>query len=259
MKNFLCFTILLAFAMSAFAQDDFDLPSDKDTPVFTFDYSGGFRMRPPEGFVRKPQLQIFPDGRVLRSPNAPNLPSSEIVITQVELQAFLKTVVDEYEFYGVDPAEIKAEIEKTDKRIMIADAPNVDVSILLGQGSHEVSIYAVSFAARQFPDIKQLANMAEIEKLCRKMIAVTELGGYEKLENAVAKVNEKLAAEHAELPEMTADQLQYASKDIEGKVIASFNTRVDANGKSASVRANYVRKKDGSEEVTVNIYPINNR
>jgi hypothetical protein len=259
MKNLLTLAVLAVLSVSATAQEEFDLPSDKDTPVLKFDYSGGFRMRPPEGFVKKPQLQIFPDGRVLRSPNGPNLPSSEITITQEELQSFLKSVVTENQFYEIDPEAIQAAIKATGKRIMIADAPNVDVSVVLGQGTHEVSIYAVSHASRQFPEIEALANMAKIEKLCRQMISTADLGGFEKRDAMIAKVNEKLAADHPEIPEMTREHLQYANKTGEGNVSASLSTQVESDGKRASVRANYVRKADGSEEVTINIYPINNR
>ena len=259
MKIFLSLLILFVVGIPAVAQEEFDLPTDKNTAVFTFDYSGGFRMRPPEGFVKKPQLQIFPDGRVLRSPNGPNLPSAEIKLTQEQLQAFLDSVVTEYSFYDVDPEGIQAAIKKTGQQIMIADAPNVDVSILLGQGRHEVSVYAVSHAARQFPDIKPLANLAAIEKLCRRMISVADLGGFEQLDAAIAKVNEKLAADHPKIPRMTVEQLQFASKTNDKSVSASFSSTADIDGNSSAVRANYVRKADGSEEVTVNIYPIRKR
>ena len=256
MKLLLGITTILATAVTGLSQEAFELPTDDSVPVFTFDYSGGFRMRPPEGFVRQPQLQIFPDGRVLRSPNMPDLPSAEITISEEKLNEFLDAVVNQHKFYEIDAQEIKDAIEKTGKPLMIADAPNLDVAINLGQGTHEVRLYAASFAATQHPDIEPLADLVAIEKLSRRLVAVANLGGYDRLDRAVEQVNLKLANEHPEIPAFNEDQLQFASKNIQGVTTATFSAKVVSEEKSAVVRASYSIKNDGKEEVRVDLYPV---
>lgn len=256
MKLLLCVTIVLATAITGTSQESFELPTDDNVAVFTFDYSGGFRMRPPEGFVRKPQLQIFPNGRVLQSPNGPNLPSAEITISQDQLTEFLDAVVNQYNIYEIDGDEIKKEIEKSGKGLRIADAPNLDVAINLGQGTHEISVYAASFAATQHPDIEALANLAKIEKLSRRMVAIAHLGGFDRLDAAVNQINAKLAEDHEGIPEMTVEQLQFASKNIQGVTKATFSSKVVAEEKSTVVRASYSIKSDGTEEVRIDLYPV---
>ncbi len=256
MKTLASILLVLLASIALKAQEAFELPTDNDTPVLTFDYSGGFRMRPPEGFVKLPQLQIFPNGRVLRSPNGPNMPSSEITLNEDQLNAFLEDVVNQHKFYEIEADAIRSAIEKSGKQVRIADAPSLDVSINLGQGTHEVSVYAVSFSARQFPDIEPLANLAAIEKTCRHLLAVTDLGGFENLEKSIEQVNEKLAKDHPEIPAMTVDNLQFASKN-QGVTTASFNSTVEENGKTTTIRGTYTIKADGSQEVQINLYPQN--
>lgn len=245
--------MVLITSLGAAAQEAFELPTDKETPVLTFDYSGGFRVRPPEGFVKKPQLQIFPDGRVLRSPNGPNLPSSEIMLSEEQMNAFLESVVNDHKFYEIEPEKIRTEIEKSGDPLRIADAPNLDITINLGQGTHEVSVYAVSFAAQQHPDIKSLADLAAIEKTCRRLLSITDLGGFENLETAIATVNAKLKVDYAEAPEMTVENLQYASKN-QGIVTAAFMTTME-EPEPITIRVTFKKMPDGTEEAQINAYP----
>lgn len=256
MKFLFGLILVLVTATHGLTQESFELPTDKEVAVFVFDYSGGFRMRPPEGFVRKPQLQIFPDGRVLVSPNAPNLPSAEITISEEKLNEFLDAVVNQFNIYDIDANEIKKEIEKSENRIMIADAPNLDVSINLGQGTHEVSLYAASFSATQHPEIEALANLVKIENLARRMVAIANLGGFDRLDNAIEQINAKLKADHEGLPEMTVDQLQFASKNIQGVTTATFSSKVVTDEKSTVVRASYSVNAEGTESVRIDLYPI---
>lgn len=257
MKTILALLLALVFAACGIAQEDFEMPTDETVALFSFDYSGGFRVRPPAGFVKQPQLQIYSNGRVLRSPSGPDLPSAEFTMTPEQLRAFLDSVVNKHKFYEITAEGIKEAIDATKKRILIADAPNVDAMVRLGRGEHHVSIYAVSFAARQFPEIKALADMAAIEKSCRQLMAVADFGGFENVDLAVQKVNEEIARTHPELPEMNKDQLQFASTGRDGTLNASFTTQVKQDDIHAAVRATYTLKKGGKPTVKINVFPIN--
>lgn len=236
-------------------QVDFELPNDNSVPVLTFDYSGGFRMRPPAGFVKKPRLQIFPDGRVLKSPNGPDLPSSEMKLTDEQFQKLLNRFVNELKFYEIRQDDIAEQIRKTGEKILIADATNVDVTMNLGKGRHSVSVYAVPFVHRQFPDIEPLANLSKIEKECQRLVAVCDLGGYEKLAAVIKSVNEKIKAENPKLKEVTEEKLLYVSVR-EQVTNVSFGDQYEVDGKGVSVRVDMTIHPDDEDQIKINVYPI---
>ena len=209
--------LFFGICCSAVAQEGFELPAEGDTPIFTMEFgTAGLRMprkNPlPADWVKKPYLQIFADGRVLKSPNAPEYPAYEIQLNEEELNAFLDKVVNEHKFYEIDLDEIakeKAEAAKGKGGIGIAprmaDAPGITFSMELGRGSHSYQTSSAKSSARLYPNIEALQNIVAIENAARRMVFVAVAGGFDNLERALEKVNEGLEAEGHE--PMTMDLL----------------------------------------------------
>jgi len=226
---------------SAVGQEVFELPAEKDTPVFTMKFSSAGLEMPrknplPADWVKKPYLQIFADGRVLNSPNAPEHPAYEIQLNEEELNAFLNKVVNEHKFYEIDLKKIekqKAEVAKGRGGVgivpIMADAPTITFSMELGRGNHTYQISSAKSSARHFPDIEGLQNAVAIEDAARRMVHVAIGGGFENIERALEKVNEGLETDGHE--PMTMNELARCSeRDGVTTIIFSWKNR-DAQGR----------------------------
>lgn len=219
-------TLCLCICCSAFAQEDFELPNDETTPVFSMEYVGGMRAprrNPlPEGWEKKPYLQIFADGRIVNSPNAPEYPAYEIQLNEAELNEILSQIVTENKFYEIDVEQIKKEQAAAGRRAIIADAPALKFSMELGRGTHSFRFMTPSSSATQHPNIEALQHVAAIEKIGKRLVAVAIGGGYENIERALGKVNEDL--EKDGIDPLTMDDLSYC-RERDGVISITFNKK----------------------------------
>lgn len=211
----------VAIVSTAHAQDPLKLPESEKVVIFKMDFSGGLQM-PAAKVAKDPYLQIFADGRVLYSPNSPKHESAEFKLNEQQLNALLVELVDERKFFDIDSKDIAADIKATGQHVMVADAPTVELAMELAERDHEISVYAPSFAATQFPNIESLQHVAKLEKLGRRLVLIAKMGGYERVETALAKVNEELKKKELQL--MTVEELQ-SCKTKDGKTTITFNRK----------------------------------
>ena len=246
--------LFFGICCSAVAQEGFELPAEGDTPIFTMEFgTAGLRMprkNPlPADWVKKPYLQIFADGRVLNSPNAPEYPAYEIQLNEEELNAFLDKVVNELNFYEIDLEKIakeKAEANKGGVGIAprMADAPGITFSMELGRGSHSYQTSSAKSSARHYPNIEALQNIVAIENAARQMVFVAIAGGQANVEHALELVNEALEAKGRE--PMAIDALS-SCFDRNGVVEISFIQGIvcgkfTVDGDRETVKISFLRK-----------------
>lgn len=203
MKKYLLGALFLALCSSAIAQEEFDLPTDKNAPILTMEFSGGFRMPEPDGFVKKPHLQILANGRVVHSPNSPDYEATEYQMTEEELNEFLESVVNEHSVYEIDGDEIREEFMGAGHRMMMADAPTTRLGIYLGRGEHTISLLALSSITRQMPDHEAAANLSKIVEKCRYLVKLADIGGHEELQRYTELANAEMEKNGQEPFEVT--------------------------------------------------------
>ena len=205
----------------ATAQDKVKLPESETTAVFKMEFSGGFSGPLPKT-PREPFLQIFADGRVVAPPNLPDGEPNEFQMTPEQLQTFLKQVVNDNKFYELDTDKIKEDVAAAGPAAVIADAPTLKISMDLPRGTHSVSAYTPRSTANQLTKVKSIKHVANIEDLGRKLTLVAKVGGYEKVEDALSKVNEQLKEKGLDL--MTMNEL-YTCKEKDGILTINFNRK----------------------------------
>ena len=102
-------------------------------------------------------------------------------ISQDELQDILRFAIDDNRFFDIDPKKAKAEVaasqQKSGRIFAIADAPNTSIRIQADGKDYTVEYYALSLAADQYPDVKELGQLAAIQKRLQHMISVLRDGG----------------------------------------------------------------------------------
>jgi hypothetical protein len=83
------------------------------------------------------------------------------------LQDLMRFIVDEQDFFSIEADAITARIQQIGARdgrlFVVADAATTHVSITLQDRKHKVTLYAVGFAARLFPEIDALQRLRRIE------------------------------------------------------------------------------------------------
>ena len=258
MKLVLSFTLVLFSAASGFGENgadevNFKLPKTNDVPILVMDYVGGFRQQPARGFVRKPQLQVFPDGRVVRSQNTPQIPGAELKLTDKQLKAFLKEVIIDSKVYEISEADIKEQMADGGARAMIADAPTLKLSVNLGDVEHTVSVYALSFVARRHPKITPLANLARIEKACKRLMSIADLGSFEKLNEVLAIANKQLKKEgHGS---MATTDLYYVLKRASGATSIYFRKVMGKDNNRSNIQVKITADADGKMTTKVTASP----
>lgn len=256
MKQIFALAIAVSFfglLTSAHGQDPLKLPTSETAAVFEMEFSGGFRRPDPAGWVKKPYLQVFADGRVVNNPNSPQLQAYEFKLKPEQLRNFLKQVVIDNKFYEIDTDKIKQEMAATGQRVLIADAPSLSISMELAQGSHQTRVYALSSVAKQHPKIKGLQQLEKIQRLGRQLVYTATAGGYDQVEKALKKVNQQLKEKGLDL--MTLDEL-YTCRQKDGVLTINFNRKYyQPNGRWRDwINAKFTAKGDEEDvEIKTNI------
>ena len=204
------------------AQDKIKLPESETTAVFTMKYTSRSGMSIPKGKVRQPFLQIFADGRVVTPPKLNEEKANEFQLKPEQLQDLLKQIVNKNQFYELDTDKIKADVTAAGPIPVMADAPTLELSMELPRGSHAVSAYTPRSTSKQLPKVKSIKQIANIEGLGRQLSLVASVGGYEKLEQALSKVNEQLNEKGLDL--MTVNEL-YTCNRKDGILTINFNRK----------------------------------
>ncbi len=192
------------------------LPMDPETVVFQLSYTGGYRMAPPKGFERTPRIRVFADGRVVTGRNTPDQEVFEMRLDDRRLHELMEEVVNIHEAFSIDSGAIRNAIEATGRRIMIADAPNTEITIELADRKHTVSAYAVTYCAGSFPEVEELQRLLKIEKISHRLFAMAQLGGQKVLDAIVEFGNAELAKGEFSGLKLTNESME-SSRKIDGE------------------------------------------
>lgn len=165
------------------------LPENPESPVISLDFKGGLKPRQPNN----PHLLITSSGEgFLGSPYGVSQPIN-FKISQDEIQDILKFIIDENHFFSFDPDAVQEKIDeelnkpiagdnKNSKRVFaVADAPTILIRVEADGRDHTVEYYALTFAARQFPNITELQQLLTIQKRLQHLTSVIRAGGEQAL------------------------------------------------------------------------------
>jgi hypothetical protein len=251
----IAFSVLLVSSNDSFSADEkYVFPKDKEVPVLTLASSGGFRIRQP--VKPEPLVSIYADGRVVAGKTNPNVASSEWKMTPKQLKTLLDFCVKKNDLLSHTSAAIKAAIDGTGKRVMIADAPNTDIAININGKNHKVSVYALFFVARQFGKVESIKQVSAIEKELKRFHTLAVLGGPKELAKLLKLANEEMAAKDKQAPKFTAKNVTYAQKTVNGKTQMSMShNEKDAKGLTTASFSVQVALEEGEEPlVTPRVY-----
>ena len=252
--------VIVWLPCSVFAQEEklteeelasIQLPMDPEDPVFEFDSFGGMRMAVPKDFKATPGLRVYGDGKVVAGSSRPSVKVCTQMISEEQLNQFLHYVANKQKFYEMTTEDLNQKMADSGQQIMLADAPTSRFSINLQRGANSVEIYALNFVVRKFIEIEEFRNLFEIEKRCRKMIAVCRLGNELQTQRLLEELNSALKAKHPDLAPFAAADVRYATRYVDGKFEASFRKIYDADGdrptRVVNVRINRQTDDDPSE------------
>ena len=230
-----------------------ELPTDNNTPIIVYDTTGGYGVKDPEGFKPEPMLQIFPDGRVVAGRNNPKAARSQWKMPADDLQKLLQRIVRDREFFETSSDDIAQQIKATGKRVLLADASTSEITVNLPQGNQTVSVYAVSFAAKQFRQIDPLVFLAATNVELMELRHRASLGTDEQAASLLSEINEAFAEEFPGVGKFTVSDLQSAYKRSEGALTVSLKRDFKSQKSTRSIRATF-KQDSGEEEPKIKFY-----
>jgi hypothetical protein len=199
-----------------------ELPGDATTAVITFDHIGG-------GILRKdkePQLIIRANGAVVIGDPYGLGKRVETKIPVAQLQALLRFIVQEQHFFDFDEAKVKAAIQEEMKKkgvgIAVGGGSTTVIRIKTAAKEHEARYYALGTFAKQYKDIKALAQLEAVEQRLTRVVNESVAGGPEEIAKLLALVNDRLKKEYPDAPPLTAAELQSARWQGQDTLIVRF-------------------------------------
>ncbi len=226
------------------------LPKQQENPVFVFDMAGGFRRVP----KTTPDLQIFADGRVIATKDKEEF---KFKLTEQQLQEWLKFVVEETQIYQINSEQLVEAMKQAGQlpSRIIADAPTSEFKLDLPRGKHDVSVYALSLAVKNHPQLDALKNLMQLQHRCFNLTAVHRLG--DRLKPILDAVNAEIKKQELPLePVVEAEVFSFSEKDT-GRMQVSFVRPQPnpENDRQPSINLVYFRK-DAQSEPTLRVYGL---
>lgn len=173
-----------------------ELPVDKKTPVLVLDHRGGFGPPRPSD---KPFLTIRADGTIDAWHLAPG-PK----LTPAEVQELLRFAIEKHKLMEFDR---KAVEKKAKGGAYITDASDTIITIAIKGKKHTARYYASTWAAQQFPAIKELQDLEAVRKRLQSLWCARRLGGKAAAKRVVDLANAELKKRHPKEPPLVLDDL----------------------------------------------------
>ena len=150
-------------------------------------------------------------------------------VSHMQVQQLLDFIVEENHFFDIDVTAIQRQIReeqnKTGRLFAIADAGESIIRVCSGKHQKEVKFYALSHAARQFPEISALQRLYAIEQEIKRMATWVRIGGDEGAQSVLALVNGYLSRKHPDIEPLTLENLSGAVTDPGGNLTVYFSRR----------------------------------
>jgi RNA polymerase sigma factor (sigma-70 family) len=228
------------------------LPADPKAAVITVNSTGTSRRRQRE----EPVLVIRADGTLTVGDPYGIGDACEGKITPRELEDLLRFIIKDKAFFDFDRAATQQAVAdramKAGFATVIKDASTTIIRVQADGQDKEVRYYGLATFATQYPDIKSLAQLSDIERRLYVVKSTALAGGAEVISNSVKLANESLQRDHPKLALFTLDDLQNVRRTPDGKTtIVSFFRR-DAKDDSL-VRADIMRMEAEQPKVFVKV------
>ena len=165
----LCF----AAALRLSAQDKvaIPLPRDGSTTIVVLDYRGGYG---PERKNQEPVLAIHADGNATVVDPTDERPTRKYRLSAAEVEALLREIVQELDFFNIDHNEISRamaeEDRKTGSSMSMFDASTTVIRIQTADRKHELRFNALGTWANRYPTIQPLQQLFNVEKRLERVI-----------------------------------------------------------------------------------------
>jgi len=134
------------------------------------------------------------------------------------------------------------------------DAATTILRVNVDGREHEAKYYALGTTARQYPNIRQLAQLRAIEQRLRNGMNVIYAGGIEGLEEHLDAINTRLAAEHPGVPRLTKEHLTSSIVRVDGSFSKQLSrTEELEGGKRRVTHASLTVPPGGEPEVKLTV------
>ena len=249
--------IIAELELSKEQAEAIEFAPDQKSPIFVYGASGGMGVSPnPNGKMGvAAKVKIFADGRVIVS-GRPGTPDLEEKLSEVELAKFLNFVVNTNGFYQLNSKEISKTISGK-QAVKILDAPSTVVIVELKKGRHDVSVYALWNAVKNFPKYDPVKRVKAIEDQCTKIMTRVHLG--DRGDEVLKFVNEKVAGLNLGLDPFSMPEMRLATRMPNGRFQVRF-TRELPGAKAKRIPPSTMHaiyfKKDKDTEPVVNFYGL---
>jgi hypothetical protein len=249
--------ILAELKLSKDEIDSIEFDANQEAPIFIYGAHGGMGVRPKANGKMEvaEKLKVYTDGKVVVS-GRPGMPNAEHKFSEFELIEFLSFVVNKNQFYQLDSKKIENAVAGK-KEVKILDAPSTVVIVELKKGRHDVSVYALWNAIKNFPDLESIKRMKAIEDRCSQVMTQVHLG--DRGEEVLKLVNEKVAALELGLDPFTLNEIRLATQMAKGRFQVRFTRELPgARAKRippSTMHAVYF-KKDADTEAVVDFYGL---
>ena len=222
--SFLGFLIGASSAtVTVFAQgektDPYALPENGNEVIFVYDLKNGFTL-PRQN--NAPVLLIRANGKV----EMPSLYGEgrdiKGELSEKELQAFLKFVIEENEFVEFDANTVQGQIEAIrEKRQVpqIADVPDTIIELKIPGHSQSVRQPAVGMPS-EFAEITSLQQLLAIRKGVDRLMSEMRVGGKQGIKKLLGPINKKLKEEYPDVAPLKASDFSGSYLKQDGSISA---------------------------------------
>jgi hypothetical protein len=200
---------------------DIKLPADPKAAVITFDHMGGGIRR----VNNDPVMIIRADGTVTVSDPWGLGGAAESKISARELQDLLRFIIRDKEFFDFDQAKVQKQMDEEMRKgpaIAVRGAYTTIVRVQADGRDHEARYYALSTFANQYPKVKALGQLRDVEARLQRVQMTAVAGGGETLAADLKLANERLVKEHPRARPLALDDLLQVTRR-DGKTVVRFH------------------------------------
>jgi hypothetical protein len=224
---FMCITALTISGNAAAGQEksttDHRLPDKPGDILISLDFHGGRILAE----KNEPHLVLMPDGTVFLGSSAGYCQSDNFKITQAEIQELLEFIIDENQFFTLDPLTIKNSVmssaQSSGRNFSVADAPVTVIRVRADGKDHTVEYYALDFVAQRFPDIENLQQFIAVQRRLQHLASLLQAGGEKALNAYLKTANTLVKQKWPHGPSLEIADLQYASRLESGAIKLRFS------------------------------------
>jgi hypothetical protein len=231
--------LLLSLAVATADAPTYELPANPKTPVLTIDQRGGYTA------PRKnndPYLAILADGTIVGEHVKPGTK-----LTAAELQELLRFVIDKHKLMEFNRQAVEA---KARGDAYITDQSDTIVTIAIKGRTRKVTYNASTWAAQQWPAVRELQDLEAVRKRLHSIWCVAQLGKAE-AKRSLDLANAELRKRHPKVAALTMQDLNWVYRSKDGLVRVQI-ARWEAK---ESVAAYVNRPKQGPATAEVSVQP----